>query len=234
MTTKTFLLAGCTSGIGLETLKALRIDGHRVIAAVRNRDSLAEFEDVESVEFDAEKTELQMELPEAIDGLAYFPGTITLKSFRALRDEDFRRDLEVNLFGAVRLIRAALPSLQKSEHGSIVLFSTVAAQTGMPFHTSIAAAKSAVEGLARALAAELAPRIRVNCIAPSLTRTPLASGLIDTDTKLEARRQRHPLKRIGDPAEVAQLVRFLFSDAAGFITGQVLPIDGGLSSLRLL
>ncbi len=140
MTTKTYLLAGCTSGIGLETLKALRADGHRLIAAVRNRESLAEFEDVESVEFDAEKTELQMELPEAIDGLAYFPGTITLKSFRALRDEDFRRDLEVNLFGAVRLIRAALPTLQKSKHGSIVLFSTVAAQTGMPFHTSIAAA----------------------------------------------------------------------------------------------
>jgi len=235
MTAKTFLLAGCTSGIGLETLKALRADGHRIVAAVRNLDALAEFDDVQVIEFESENANLALELPDALDGLAYFPGTITLKSFRALTDDDFRRDLEINFLGATRLIRAALPSLQNSASiSSIVLFSTVAARTGFPFHTSIAAAKGAVESFARALAAELAPRIRVNCIAPSLTDTPLAAALVDNETKLSASRDRHPLKRIGDPAEVAQLVRFLFSDAGGFITGQVLRVDGGLSALRLV
>jgi 3-oxoacyl-[acyl-carrier protein] reductase len=235
MTAKTYLLAGCSSGIGLETLKALRVDGHRIIAAVRNRGPLADFHDVQTIEFDAEKAHVLLDLSEALDGIAYFPGTITLKSFRALRDEDFRRDLEINLLGAARIIRAALPSLPKSGgNGSIVLFSSVAARTGLPFHSSIAAAKGAVEAFARSLAAELAPRIRVNCIAPSLTDTPLAAGLLDTAAKLTASRERHPLKRIGDPSDVAQLVRFLFSDAAEFITGQILPVDGGLSSLRIL
>jgi len=235
MIPKTFLLAGCTSGIGLETLKTLRAEGHRVIAAVRHGERLAEFPDVETILFNAENPEAALVLPETINGLAYFPGTITLKSFRALKDEDFRRDLEINFFGAIRLIRAAVPALQKSEStGSIVLFSTVAASMGLPFHTSVAAAKGALESFARALAAELAPRIRVNCIAPSLTDTPLAAGLLDSETKLAASKERHPLKRIGDPAEIAQMVRFLLSDNAGFITGQVLPMDGGLSTLRIL
>ncbi len=234
MMTPTFLLAGCTSGIGLATLKLLHTDGHRIIAAVRDREPLTAFEDVEVIDFDATKTDPPQLPAEPIDGLVYFPGTINLKPFRTLRDDDFQRDLEVNFLGAVRLIRAALPALQKSAQASIVLFSTVAAQTGMPYHTSIAAAKSAVEGFTRSLAAELAPKIRVNCIAPSLTETRLAAHLIDTDTKKEASRQRHPLRRLGQPGEVAQLVRLLLGDAAGFITGQVLPVDGGLSSLRLL
>lgn len=232
---KTLLLAGCTSGIGLETLKALRAEGHRVVAAVRDRAPLTAFEGLEVVDFEAENSQPEIGgLPEKIDGLVYFPGTITLKSFRALKDSDFQKDLEVNLLGAVRLIRAALPALQKVESASIVLFSTVAAETGMPFHSSIAAAKGAVVGFGRSLAAELAPKIRVNCVAPSLTRTPLAAGLIDTDAKMEASRQGHPLKRIGDPAEVAQLASFLLSDASRFITGQVIGIDGGLSTLRLV
>ena len=234
MSTKTYLLAGCTSGIGFETLRRLRGDGYRVVAAVRDRSALGEFGDLDCIEFDAESDAVSFSLPDAIDGLVYFPGTISLKPFRSFRDQDFRRDLEINFLGAVRLLRAALPALQKAERASVVFFSTVAARTGMPFHTSIAAAKSALEGFSRALAAELAPKIRVNCIAPSLTETRLAAHLIDTDAKRDGSRQRHPLKRLGDAGDVAELVRFLLSDHAGFITGQTLPVDGGLSSLRLL
>lgn len=231
---KTFLLAGGNSGIGHATLNALLSDGHRVFAAVRDRAKLAAADGLETVEFDARNTAAELVLPDVIDGLAYFPGTITLKSFRALKDDDFLKDMEVNFFGAIRFIRAALPALQKADHASIVLFSTVAVQTGMPFHASIASAKGAVEGLARSLAAELAPKVRVNCLAPSLTDTPLAASLINVEAKAQASRDRHPLKRLGDPAETAQLVRFLLSDASGFITGQVIGVDGGLSSLRLL
>ncbi len=229
MNPKTFLLAGGNTGIGRATLDLLRAKGHRVIAAVRNRTGLDE---AETLEWDAVNPAAELALPEAIDGLVYFPGTITLKSFRSLKDEDFQRDMMVNFFGAVRFIRAALPALQKSGSASIVLFSTVAAATGMPFHASIASAKGAVEALSRSLAAELAPKVRVNCIAPSLTDTPLAANLLSNEAKTQASRDRHPLKRVGDPAETAQLVRFLLSDAAGFITGQTIGIDGGLSALR--
>lgn len=233
--TKTYLLAGCTSGMGAETLKALHGDGHRIVAAVRNREGLAGYDEVEAVDFDATKPGVPLSLPETIDGLVYFPGTITLKSFRALTDEELQHDLDVNFFGAVRLIRAALPALQKATGTpAIVLFSTVAVGTGMAFHTSIAAAKGALEAFARALAAELAPRIRVNCLAPSLTDTPLAAGIIDSKARRDASLERHPLKRIGAPAEMAEWVRFLLSDAAGFVTGQVIHVDGGLSSLRPL
>ena len=229
MNAKTYLLAGGNSGIGLATAELLRGEGHRVLAAVRNVEAL---KDAETLEWDATNSAAELALPEMLDGLVYFPGTITLKSFRSLKDDDFRRDMEVNFFGAVRFIRAALPALQEVEDAAIVLFSTVAVQTGMPFHASIAAAKGAVEAFARALAAELAPKVRVNCIAPSLTDTPLAANLLSNDAKTQAGRERHPLKRIGDPAQTAQLVRVLLSDAAGFITGQVIGVDGGLSSLR--
>ncbi|MGI8432020.1 MAG: SDR family NAD(P)-dependent oxidoreductase [Chthoniobacterales bacterium] len=229
MNAKTYLLAGGNSGVGRATAELLRAKGHRVISAGRNAEAL---KDADTLEFDATNSVAELPLPETLDGLVYFPGTITLKSFRALKDDDFRRDMEVNFFGAVRFLRAALPALQKAENAAIVLFSTVAVQTGMPFHASIAAAKGAVEGFARALAAELAPKVRVNCIAPSLTATPLAANLLSSDAKTQASRERHPLKRLGDPAETAQLVRFLLSDAAGFITGQVIGVDGGLSSLR--
>ncbi len=234
MNAKTFLLAGGHSGIGAATLKALLADGHRVVAALRDRARLAAAEGLETVEFDAENPAAELASPETIDGLVYFPSTITLKSFRALKDEDFRRDMEINFFGAVRFLRAALPALQKSGNASIVLFSTVAVRTGMPFHASIASAKGALEGLTRSLAAELAPKVRVNCLAPSLTDTPLAAGLLSSEANTQASRDRHPLKRIGDAAQTAELVRFLLSDAAGFLTGQVIAIDGGLSALRTL
>ncbi|MCB1105780.1 MAG: SDR family oxidoreductase, partial [Cephaloticoccus sp.] len=156
----------------------------------------------------------------------------TLKPFHRLTPDDFLADYRVNCLGAVAAIQSVLPALKASPAAAVVLFSSVAVTQGMPFHASIAAAKAAVEGLAGSLAAELAPKIRVNVIAPSLTDTPLASALLAGDAKREMAAKRHPLQRIGDPAETAQMVEFLLSDAAGFITGQTLRPDGGLSNLR--
>jgi NAD(P)-dependent dehydrogenase (short-subunit alcohol dehydrogenase family) len=173
-------------------------------------------------------------LPEVLHGMVYCPGTIRLKPFARLTREEFLEDLQVNYLGAAHLIQACLPNLKKSASGaSILLFSTVAVGIGMPFHASIAGAKGAVEGLTRSLAAELAPRIRVNAIAPSLTDTPLASSLLASEEKRQAAAERHPLKRIGSPQDMARLAVFLLSDAAGWITGQVLHADGGMSALRL-
>lgn len=172
------------------------------------------------------------ELPDRLEGLIYCPGSIRLKPFHRLDDSAFRADFEVNLLGAVRVIRALLPALKRAENASVVLFSTVAVTTGMPMHASIAAAKGAVEGLTRSLAAELAPAIRVNAVAPSLTDTPLASGLLRTERQRAAAAERHPLQRIGRPEEVAAAADFLLSNESSWMSGQILHLDGGLSSIR--
>jgi 3-oxoacyl-[acyl-carrier protein] reductase len=229
---ETYLIAGGTSGIGLAAAQRLTEAGHRVICAVRNPDQLPNDPDIESIAFDATDTSPTLELPDVLHGLVYCPGTINLKPFHRLTDEDYLNDLQVNLFGTIRLLRMALPSMKRAERSSVVLFSTVAVQTGLPFHASVAAAKGAVEGLTRSLAAEWAPRIRVNAIAPSLTDTPLAANLISSEAKREASERRHPLNRIGDPEDVAQAVTFLLSSAASFMTGQILKLDGGLSDIR--
>jgi 3-oxoacyl-[acyl-carrier protein] reductase len=166
--------------------------------------------------------------------VVYCPGTVNLKPFHRLTKEDFLRDLEVNLFGAIEVLQLAYPALKKAEDASVVLFSTVAVGLGLPMHAGIATAKGAVEGLARSLAAEWAPRIRVNVIAPSLTKTPLVAPLISTPEREKASSDRHPLKRIGDPEETAAWVEHLLSPASRFMTGQVLRLDGGMSSVRPL
>lgn len=171
-------------------------------------------------------------LPESLDGLVYCPGTIRLKPFERLSLDDFDEDLDINLKGAVRVLEAAMPALKAAPHASVVLFSTVAVSSGMPMHASIAAAKGAVEGLTRSLAAEYAPKIRFNAIAPSLTDTPLASGMLRTERQREAAAARHPLERIGTADDQAALARFLLSDESGWISGQILHADGGMSSIR--
>jgi NAD(P)-dependent dehydrogenase (short-subunit alcohol dehydrogenase family) len=155
-----------------------------------------------------------------------------LKPFHRLTAEDFLNDFRVNCLGAVAALRSALPALKTAESASVVMFSTIAVAQGLSFHASIAAAKGAVEGLTLSLAAEFAPKIRVNAIAPSLTDTPLAGNLLNSDVKKEASAKRHPLQQVGDPEDVAQLVAFLLSDASRFFTGQILRPDGGLSSVR--
>lgn len=227
---RNILLIGGNTGIGLATARLLVAGGNSVIAAARHAVPLAEL-GIASQPFDA-LAPSPLELPPVLDGLVYFPGSINLKPFHRLTAEDFLTDYRINCLGAVSAIQSALPALKAAPAASIVLFSTVAVAQGMPFHASIAAAKGAVEGLARSLAAELAPKIRVNVIAPSLTDTPLASPLLNTDAKREAAAKRHPLQRVGDPEQTAKLVAWLLSDDAAFLTGQTLRPDGGLSSVR--
>ncbi|MEM0968254.1 MAG: SDR family oxidoreductase [Verrucomicrobiota bacterium] len=230
---KTFLIVGGNSGMARATVSRLVDQGHEVICAARTPGEWEMDSRVSLLPFRAEDPEFSGELPGQLDGMAYFPGTIQLKPFRSLKDEDFRQEWEINFLGAVRVLRAAYGPLKKAERSSVVLFSTVAVQTGMGFHASIASAKGAVEGLTRSLAAEWSPTIRVNAIAPSLTDTPLASSLLDTEAKREAAEGRHPSKSVGSPEELAELVTFLLGDGSQFLTGQILPVDGGLSSVKV-
>ncbi|RZJ42499.1 MAG: SDR family oxidoreductase [Chryseobacterium sp.] len=176
----------------------------------------------------------EITFPDVIDGLVYAPGSINLKPFNRLTVEDFKNDFEINVLGAVKTIQKLLPNLKKSESASVVLFSSIAAKLGMPFHASISASKSAVEGLTKSLAAELSSqKIRVNAIAPSLTDTKLASQLLSTPEKVEASGKRHPLQRIGTADEMAKMTEFLLSSNSGWITGQIIGIDGGMSNTKL-
>jgi NAD(P)-dependent dehydrogenase (short-subunit alcohol dehydrogenase family) len=226
---KTYAIIGGNSGLGLATVRRLLSAGHRVTAAARQAGPLAEL-GVPVQAFDA-TAPTPLVWPERLDGLVYCPGTIALKPFHRLTEEDFLRDYRVNVLGAIAALQSALPALKASGQASVVLFSTVAVAQGMPMHASIAAAKGAVEGLTRSLAAEWAPHIRVNAIAPSLTDTPLAGPLLNSDLKKEAAAKRHPLQRIGAPEDVAALVEHLLGEHARFMTGQVLHVDGGLSAV---
>ena len=228
------LVVGGNSGIGLEIIRELTMRGDRVTAATRREGGLVDFPQVARQSYDVTDRSAVLDLPETLDGLVYCPGTIQLKPFQRLTDEDFQAELEVNFLGAVRATRLALPALKKSGAASIVLFSTVAVGTGLPYHAGIASAKGALEGLARTLAAEFSPKIRVNCLALSLTDTPLAGSLLSTDDKRKASADRHPLKRVGDASEVAKAAVFLLGTDSGFMTGQVMKIDGGISTLKLL
>ena len=228
---KHIAIIGGTSGIGRATAAQLLAAGHQVHAACRSPEKLADL-GIIAQPFDAAAPG-PLTWPERLDGLVYFPGTIVLKPFHRLTAEDFQRDLQVNFFGAIVALQSALPALKASGNASVVLFSTVAVAQGMPMHASIAAAKGAVEGLAKSLAAEWAPLIRVNVIAPSLTETPLASAFLNSELKKEAAAKRHPLQQVGQPEDIAAAVAHLLSDTSRFMTGQVLRIDGGLSSVRI-
>jgi 3-oxoacyl-[acyl-carrier protein] reductase len=228
--TKNFLIIGGGSGIGAELAKLLNTAGHHLITASRSNISNSP----NHIQFDALTDELPINrLPEKLDGFVYCPGAINLKPIARISDEEFKQEYDLNVVGFVRVLRTVLPLLKKSSSASIVLYSTVAVQQGMPFHASVAAAKGAVEGLTRSLAAELAPRIRVNCIAPSLVNTPLAAKLLSSEDKKKASDERHPLKRIGEAIDIAQLSAFLLSDASSWISGQIIHADGGLSTLRV-
>lgn len=172
-------------------------------------------------------------LPEVIDGVVYCPGTINLKPFHRISIADFKQEMDVNFFGAVRLLQACLKGLKKSSAPSVVLYSTVAVQTGMGFHAGIASAKGAIEGLTRSLAAEWAPsKIRVNAIAPSLTETPLAAALLSSPERKEASDKRHPLGRVGTPEDIAEATVFLLSPKSSWMTGQIIHVDGGMAHLK--
>lgn len=235
MEERNVFVMGGSSGIGLALVKMLTEKDYTVFAGSRSVGGLAEVPGAKHLSIDVEADEFELEaMPDVLHGLVYCPGTIVLKPFQRLSTEDFVQDYRINLIGAVRTIQACLKRLKKSTSGaSIVLFSTVAVKAGMPFHASVASAKGAVEGLTRSLAAELAPRIRVNAIAPSLTDTPLAQALLSTDEKRKASADRHPLKRVGTAGDIAGLAAHLLSDSGAWTTGQVIQVDGGMSSLRL-
>ena len=231
---QSFIIVGASSGIGFELAQKLSGAGHQVIALSRTLGRLSELNDVRHFNFDVTQDDFPAEaVPDKLNGLVYCPGSIRLRPFARLSPEEFVEDYQINLLGAVLTIKGCLGSLKKANIPSaILLFSTVAVGTGMPFHASIASAKGAVEGLTRSLAAELAPRVRVNAIAPSLTDTTLASALLADENKRKAAADRHPLKRIGTPLELANLAEFLITDASSWITGQIHFIDGGMSAVR--
>lgn len=232
---KIYVVAGGSKGIGLQLVERLQSEGNQVFVLSRQMDGLKISNLVTHQSFDFLNDDPdQLVLPEVIHGVAYCPGTINLKSFRSLKIDDFRSDLETNLLGAVKLLQACYANLKKGSvdnPASVVLFSTVAVQTGMPMHSSVSAAKGAIEGLARSLAAEWAPQVRVNCIAPALTETPLAERFFKSEEMRESLAAKYPLKRTGIPDDIASMACFLLGQQSDWITGQVMKIDGGMSSL---
>ncbi|MCA9132448.1 MAG: SDR family oxidoreductase [Planctomycetales bacterium] len=229
----TYVVVGGSHGIGLGIVKRMLAGGAAVTVVSRTAPQLGEPSGVSHVPWDITQQELPAgRLPPSIDGLAYCPGSINLGPIRTLKAEAMHQDFHLNAVGAVKCLQAALPAMKAAARSSMLLFSTVAVAQGLPLHASVAAAKGAVEGLTRTFAAELAPHIRVNCLALSLTDTPLAERLLSSEAKRTALAARHPLQRIGSVDDAAAIAEFLLSDAAGWITGQVIGVDGGLSTLR--
>ena len=226
---KTIVIIGGSKGIGNAILNLL-IEQHKIVNISRSMPS-TDHQNLTHYSCDV----LSDELPDinSIDTLIYCPGSINLKPFSRLKIEDFTSDYEINVLGAVKVIQKYLPVLKEGKNPSILLFSTVAVKLGMPFHASIASAKAAVEGLVRSLGAELAPTIRINAIAPTVTDTELAAKLLRNDRMKENIIDRHPLKKYLDPKEVAAMAEFLISDNAQSVSGQVYELDCGIVSFKI-
>lgn len=228
-----YLIIGGSSGIGQTLAMQLADAGHHVFATycknkIASENNFIQY-DYLNVLDDTPSLPL---LPDSLTSLIYCPGSINLKPFGRIKPNDFVADFNLQVTGAIKIIQLVLSKLLITENASILLFSTVAVQSGLPFHTQVAASKGAIEGLTKSLAAEYAPKIRVNCIAPSLTDTPLASSLLNSEQKREANALRHPMKKIGTPKNIADMAQFLISEKAEWITGQVIHVDGGMSSIK--
>ena len=232
MKNKNILVIGGSSGIGLALVTLLSPDNN-VYVASRSSERIDGLK-VNYIPFDATKDTIDTSLlPETLDGFVYCPGSINLRPFKGLKIEAFTDDFEINVMGAVKSLKSVLGLLLAStKASSVVFYSTVAVQTGMPFHSSISASKGAIEGLTRSLAAEFAPKIRVNAIAPSIVDTPLASKFLNNDVKMEKANERHPLGRIGTARELADVTAFLLGDQSSWMTGRILQIDGGIGNLK--
>lgn len=228
---KNILIIGGSSGIGLALAEQLA-PHNQVFVASRSGDAVQHL-DIQHISYDATQDDLDTsQLPEELHGFIYCPGSINLRPFKGLKLEAFQSDFEVNVLGAVRSLKSILSHLSASGNAAVVLFSTVAVQTGMPFHSSVAASKGAIEGLTRSLAAEFAPKIRVNAIAPSLVDTPLASKFLNNEAKMDKANERHPLGRVGSANEIAQATTFLLGEESSWMTGRVLQLDGGIGNLK--
>lgn len=228
---KTYIIIGGASGIGLATVKELIAQGHKVIATYNTTSPVFSHENLSYVQYDVTSEEPLEINTDEINGIVYCPGSINLMPFRRIKPQDYLNDFNLQVVGAIKIIQSTYNKLRKSKAPSIVFFSTVAVQKGFSFHTQVAASKGAIEGITKSMAAEFAPNIRVNCIAPSITNTPLAEKLLSNEEKIAANAQKHPLKTIGEPEDIAEMVSFLLSEKSKWITGQVLHVDGGKSTL---
>ncbi|CAL2078105.1 SDR family oxidoreductase [Tenacibaculum sp. 190524A05c] len=225
---KTILVIGGSKGIGNAIINQLK-DSFRIINF--SRSEVEPHPNITHYSIDVNTDDLP-ELNQEINGLVYCPGSINLKPINRLSLDDFRNDFEINVIGAVKVIQSYIKQLRNS-NASVVLFSTVATKLGMPFHASVAASKSAVEGLTKSLAGEFATKVRFNCIAPTVTDTSLAEKLLRNDKQKENMENRHPLRKYLKAEEVASLATYLLSDSSSAISGQVFPIDAGIVSLKL-
>lgn len=226
---KTIVIVGGSKGIGNAVLMQ-QLENYKVINISRTAPDIIH---PNFSHFTADVLRDALPAFESIDALIYCPGSINLKPILGLSLEDFRNDFEINLMGAVKVIQHYLPALKKGKNPSIVLFSTVAAKLGMPFHASIATAKAGVEGLVKSLGAELAPLIRINAVAPTITETSLSGSILRNDRMKENMMQRHPLKNYLKPQEVARMAGYLISEDAASISGQIFAMDYGLVSFKL-
>lgn len=230
---RNYLVIGGSSGIGKALVNTLQHEENHITATYNQTQPEENSSNVNFIHLDVLTGTLDLEsLPEEIHGLAYCPGSINLKPFHRFSEEDFLNDFKLQVLGATKIIREILPKLKSSGTSSIILFSTVAVQTGFNFHSQVAMSKGAIEGLTKTLAAEFAPKIRVNAIAPSLTDTPLAGKILSTPEKKAAQAENNPMKKVGSSEDIAQIAAFLLSEKASWITGQIIHVDGGFSTIK--
>ena len=225
---KNIVIIGGTKGIGKAIVSEV-VDNNNVVCLSRNQSDFSH-DNYTFHNFDA----LVDDYPdfESVDCLIYCPGSINLKPISTLSLDDFRNDFELNVIGAVRAIKKYLNLLKKSGSASILLFSTVATKLGMPYHASVSVAKSGIDGLVKTLGSELAPKVRINAIAPTITNTELASKILRNDKVIENMVERHPLKKILSSNEVAKMASFLISEDASSISGQIFNMDAGIVSFK--
>lgn len=224
-----YIVVGGSKGIGNAIVNNLLVN-HEVINISR---TIPEYSHDNLTHYNCDVISDDLPNINEADGLVYCPGSINLKPINRLSINDFKNDFEINVIGAVKTVQKYLPVLKNGTNPSIVFFSTVASDLGMPFHASVAASKSAVEGLTKSLGAELAPIVRVNAIAPTVTDTDLASKLLRNDRMIENMKERHPLKKYLQPKEVADMATFLLSEKAASLSGQIFKMDCGITSFKI-